>query len=475
MDIDLSIPAIYRLWSSPGFDLREEISHRSNKGGYLMTTGRLRRRWGRNLLTVLAIMISFAMLISMSSISLGLHRASEERLSDSPRDVVVSSIGLDPNIEDSHEVAKELKESKDLDKVMPLLTVLGKIAVVQQENSNYKIGDRIDEIDGSLTRTVGMVGVVPDLARDFMNDENELFIRSDLLKFNGWFGEEGDPFYESDYRGNWTGELLLDENLLDEYGLSTGDTVYQINGSGLISGIYSIIGGIDTSLVGSGLTAELVGGIAMIHLGELQYAMGYHEVITPEGPRKDLSTAFYIDIIPEMRSSSEQKRIYLELEKKFPGLEVTTKENRLYRIDEEVLVLEVFAVSVAVASISIGILFLSSIMIIDVEDRRTDISIMRAIGISRRTIFLQTVKDSLILSSIGGIIGLVPGWIGASILDAYLRNLYGLDIEFASFELLVVLASFMYLFILVSIFSLVPAVRATTILPRSGLLGFMNR
>jgi putative ABC transport system permease protein len=147
----------------------------------------------------------------------------------------------------------------------------------------------------------------------------------------------------------------------------------------------------------------------------------------------------------------------------------------LYRIDEEVLVLEVFAVSVAIASISIGVLFLSSIMIVDVEDRRTDISIMRAIGISRRTIFLQTVKDSLILSSIGGIIGLVPGWIGASILDAYLRNLYGLDIEFASFELLVVLASFIYLFILVSIFSLVPAIRATTILPRSGLLGFMNR
>ena len=114
-------------------------------------------------------------------------------------------------------------------------------------------------------------------------------------------------------------------------------------------------------------------------------------------------------------------------------------------------------------------------MIIDVEDRRTDISIMRAIGISRRTIFLQTVRDSLVLSSIGGILGLIPGWLGASMLDRYLRDLYGVNIEFASFESIVILGSFIYLFVLVSLFSLVPAIRATTIMPRSGLSGFMNR
>jgi ABC-type antimicrobial peptide transport system permease subunit len=440
-----------------------------------MASGRLRRRWARNLLTVLAIMISFSMLLSLTSISLGLHRASEERLSDSPRDVVVSSLGLDPNIEDSHETALELKHSDELGSVMPLLTVLGKLAFVDDGPLDLKIGDRIGNNEDTQTRTVGMVGVVPDMARDFMGDGNELFIRSDLLRFQGWFQEGGDPFYESNYIGNWTGELLLDNNLLDEYGFEIGDTVYQINGSGFISAIYVIVGGIDTSLVGTGLTAELIGGIAMVHLGELQFATQNHEIMTPEGIRHDLATAYYIDIDPSRSSSIEKREVYLELEERFPGLEVTTKENRLYRIDEEVLVLEVFAISVAAASISIGVLFLSSIMIIDVEDRRTDISIMRAIGISRKTIFLQTVRDSLVLSGIGAVVGLVPGGIGASTLDHYLRDLYGVNIEFASFEPIVVLASFIYLLILVLVFSLVPAIRATTILPRSGLSGFMNR
>lgn len=440
-----------------------------------MGSGRLRRRWARNLLTVLAIIISFAMLLSLTSISLGLHRASEERLSESPRDIVVTSIGLEPSIEDSHHVCDELKQDDDIARAMPLLTVLGKIGIASRGGQGLDFGDRINDHEDLRVRTVGMVGIVPDMAKEFMKEEDELFIRSDLLKFQGWFGEGGDPFFESGYEENWTGELLLDRTLMEEYNLVRGDTIYQINGSGMISAIYHVVGSIETSLVGAGLTSELVGGLAMVHLGELQYATENHVIATPEGNRKDLSTALYIDMDDKKRSTGLQKEISLRLEEKFPGLEVTTKESRLYRIDEEVLILEVFAVSVAAASISIGVLFLSSIMIIDVEDRRTDISIMRAIGISRRTIFLQTVRDSLVLSSIGGVLGLIPGWLGASMLNTYLRDLYGVNIDFASFEPLVVAGSFIYLFSLVSIFSLVPAIRATTIMPRSGLSGFINR
>jgi hypothetical protein len=398
-------------------------------------------------------MISFAMLLSLTSISLGLHRASEERLSESPRDIVVASTGLEPSIEDSHEVSWELVQDEDIERAMPILTVLGKIAFSSSGATQLQVGDRVADFPGTELMTMGMIGIVPDMAKQFMKEEGELFIRSDLLKFDGWFEQGGDPFYNSDYQDNWTGELLLDKTILEEYDIDLGERVYQINGSGMVAAQYHIVGSIETSLVGSGLSSELVSGLAMVHLSELQHATDNHKVKTPEGERRDLSTAIYIDIEEEKRSTKLQKEISLGLEEKFPGLEVTTKENRLYKIDEEVLILEVFAVSVAAASISIGVLFLSSIMIIDVEDRRCDISIMRAIGISRRTIFLQTIKDSLVLSSIGGVLGLIPGWLGASSLNIYLRDLYGVNIDFASFEPLVMIGSFIYLFLLTSIFS----------------------
>ncbi|MBN1538799.1 MAG: ABC transporter permease [Candidatus Thermoplasmatota archaeon] len=440
-----------------------------------MASGRLRRKWARNILTVLAIAVSFSMLLSLSSISLGLHRASEERLSGSPRDIVISSLGLQPSIENSHEIASELKQDRNLSAVMPVLTVLGRLALDKGHEGDVEVGDKISLKEGMETMTVGMVGIVPDMALDFMEKENELFIRSDLLRFNGWFSEGSDPFHGSNYSDNWTGELILDENILDEHGLDIGDRVYQVNGSGQICAEYTIRGSIETSLVGAGLTAELLGGIGMVHLGELQWATGNHKKETPEGMTSDLANAIYLNLDESLATTDAKRRYSMMLESRFPGLEVTSKESRLYRIDEEVLILEVFAVSVAAATISIGLLFLSSIMIIDVEDRKADISIMRAIGISRRTIFLQTVRDSLVLSSLGAVIGLIPGWQGSSTIDAFLRELYGLNIAFSSFEPLVFMGSIIYLFVLASIFSLVPAIWATTIMPGSTLKDLRNR
>jgi hypothetical protein len=415
------------------------------------------------------------MLLSLSSISLGLHRASEEKLGESPRDIVVSSHGLNPSIEDSHHLANDLGSDENYSAVMPILTVLGKLVLDGSGGQPIPVGTDISQLVQPSIHTVGMVGIIPDLAENFMDDERELFIRSDLLKFRDWFEQGADPFYESGYIEGWTGEMLLDRTMMEEYGLEKGDRVYHLNGSGKVTSFFTITGGIDTSLVGSGLTSELLGGIAVVHLGELQFATENHRIAGPDGIREDLSTALYLDIVEDMRSTENQRILTLELESMFPGLDVTSKENRLYRIDEEVLVLEVFSVSVAAASISIGILFLSSIMIIDVEDRRSDISIMRAIGISRRTIFLQTVMDSMILSAGGALIGIIPGYFGSRMLDGYLRELYGVDIQFASFEISIMIASAVYLFILVALFSLIPAVRATTIMPKSGMMRHYNR
>ncbi|MBN1389865.1 MAG: ABC transporter permease [Candidatus Thermoplasmatota archaeon] len=434
-----------------------------------MQLDRLTRRWARNVLTVIAIAISFSMLLSLSSVSLGMYRASEERLAGSPRDIVISSLGLQPSIENSHLVSLELKKDRNLSAVMPLLTVIGRLGIDKDHERTLNVGDRISQNEGIETVTVGMVGIVPDMARDFMGDQNELFIRSDHLRFDGWFSEGEDPFYRSAYRENWTGELILDENLLEEHDLDHGDKVYHVNGTGQVSAVYTIIGGVRTSLIGAGLSSELLGGIGIVNLGELQLATGNHERDTSEGKSVDLGNAIYLEIDERVVSSEEKRQISMMLESRFPGLEVTSKESRLYSIDEEILILEVFAVSAAAATISIGILFLSSIMIIDVEDRRMEISIMRAIGISRRTIFIQTVRDSLVLSSLGALIGLVPGWMGSGLLDTFLRDLYGLNISFSSFEPLVFLGSISYLLILTSLFSILPAVRASNIMPRSDL------
>lgn len=443
----------------------------------MMLITRFRSRWGRNLLTILAIAISFAMLLSLTSIALGLDRESDARLRESPRDIVISSTGLTPSIENSHIRSEQIASDPNVSASMPLLTILGTLSFDVDTAQGAPSPDPDGMNDGSSisTETMGVVGLIPDQAKGFMNDEMELFIRSDVLKFNGWFQESGDPFFLSNYTDGWTGEMIIDRTVMEESDLSIGDPVHYIGDDGNITASFLIVGTLETSLAGGGLTANIIGGIAVVHLSELQFASDNHYRETPEGPLIDLSTAIYVDLEKELLTSDQQRQVTNEMARDFQGLDVTNKESRLYRIEEEVLILEVFSISVAVSSLSIGVLFLSSIMIIDVEERRPGIAIMRSIGISRRTIFLQIMRDSLLLASLGSLLGIIPGYFGSMGIDAYLKDLYGLRVGFAQFDIALVIGSLAYVFVLVIVFSLAPAFRATTMVPKAGMAFHYNR
>ena len=127
----------------------------------------------------------------------------------------------------------------------------------------------------------------------------------------------------------------------------------------------------------------------MIHLAELQYLTNNHIVSGSGGERRDLSTAIYLDIQNERSDASTQKEIAVDLERSFPGLQVTTKERRLYRIEDEILILKSFSIGVGATTVMIGLFFLSSVMLIGVEERRKEIGILRAMGISRSSIFTK--------------------------------------------------------------------------------------
>jgi putative ABC transport system permease protein len=61
----------------------------------------------------------------------------------------------------------------------------------------------------------------------------------------------------------------------------------------------------------------------------------------------------------------------------------------------------------------IGMLFVATVMIVSVIDRTREIGMLRAIGISRRTVFIQVLQESMILVLLGGLIGIAPGYFGA--------------------------------------------------------------
>lgn len=416
------------------------------------------------------------MVLSLTSITFGLHDASQERLSDSPRDLVVSSIGLEPSIEDSHNISKMLdSDTERFDAVMPLLTVIGTIVIAQEGTTEeFTPLDEPKEISIRERLDVGLVGLVPDMAKDFM-DEDSLIIRSEKMDIDGWFEEGGDPFFITGDPVDWTSELILDRTIMEEYSLEDGDILYFMNNNGKVTSSLRITGKVKTSLIGGGLTEELVSGLGILHLSELQRLTGNHFKRSQLGNRTDLTNAIYIDLDEDWKDVDSLQSVVMDLEELFPGLKVTSKESRLYRLEEEVAVLEIFSLGVGITTLFISVIFLSSIMVLDVEDRMLDISIMRAIGISRRTIYLQILRQTLLLAAIGSIIGTLPGMMGSDLMNDWIRSYYGVDLSFVHLTPSTFILCFVFLFGFVILFSVLPGWRSTSADIQKGLSSGGNR
>ncbi len=430
---------------------------------------RFMKRWKRNLLTVLALSISFLMVLSLSSLSRGMDRAAAGASGSTPRDIVIASSGYAPSIEGAHSKSLGLlSDTRNVTAAMPVLTLIGRLGF---PTSDLKASLRgaspspLKVCDGSyFSESTGMVGLVPGLARSFIRD-GSLVIRSERMGLEGYFEEDGSPFHDSNYTTGWTGELMVDETLVRSHSLEIGDPVLYISPDGRVLDAFRLKGLLKTSLLGGGLTSQLLGGVALAHLGELQFLEGYGPRNGSGPGREDLCSAIYLDLTEESSSRDPMEMFRSGLRERFPGHKVVSSEGRIYRLEEEVLILTVFSIGVGVTALLIGGLFLSAIMVMDVEDRSRDISIMRAIGISRMRIYLEVLRDSLVLSFLGILLGASGGRLLLDGLDSYMKDLYGLNIDFFVMDGNWVILTAFSMVVFVTIFSLVPGMRAAMMGP----------
>jgi putative ABC transport system permease protein len=80
-----------------------------------------------------------------------------------------------------------------------------------------------------------------------------------------------------------------------------------------------------------------------------------------------------------------------------------------------------FLVVVAVISLIVGSIGIMNIMLVTVTERTREIGIMKALGFSSMDILLLFLVESVIISLLGGLLGLVLGIGGAYIVTAFLK------------------------------------------------------
>jgi putative ABC transport system permease protein len=430
------------------------------------------RRKGRTAMTIAAVAISMALLISMLAIAEGIWVDAVGDLEKSKEDILmIPSDVLGGTLNNGHELTEKLNADRsNISSAAPFLMDL-------------LIANASTETVPDAGGMVIALGIIPEYFDEFLDKDKNLNIYGFEIKFNDWFEEEDDPHYENDFTGPYTYEVLVDKLLAENFGLEKGSelklskgfpSVSELVGTGDTSVLGEsqsnddkeltfIVGGFfETSFEGGGFYGQFFQGNIILHLSELQ-SLKNLDVINIDNSTiiKDEINGISIAVKKDVKEENRINEVADSLQLEYRYYKVLTKSDQLKVIEEQVSMARIYYTAIGSVAIIIGMLFVTCIMIISVYERTHEIGMLRAIGISRKTIFTQILTESIMIIFIGAVIGLVPGYFGSIALSDYLSSNLGVSQDFTAFTTDLIFNSFMVILVVGGIVSLYPAWRAS--------------
>jgi putative ABC transport system permease protein len=174
----------------------------------------------------------------------------------------------------------------------------------------------------------------------------------------------------------------------------------------------------------------------------------------------DLISSISISLAEGNKDVEAAREIALDIKDSYPFYNVVTKEDRLDYVSSQMELARIFYTAIGSVSMIIGLLFVACIMIMSVYERTNEFGMLRAIGISRKTIFIQILAESMVLVVLGAIIGLIFGYFSSRALGDYLRSVSGFNQDFTAFTPQLIFQSLLIIIVFGTFISLYPAWKA---------------
>ncbi|ODA43756.1 ABC transporter permease protein [Thermodesulfovibrio sp. N1] len=162
-----------------------------------------------------------------------------------------------------------------------------------------------------------------------------------------------------------------------------------------------------------------------------------------------------------------------EISLKIPGIQIVTMSQVVNSLANLAGSAKILSLSIALVAILISAIGVMNSILMAIFERTEEIGLMRAIGASKFDIFRIIIKETVLLTLTGGLIGLIMSLVGANIIEGFVRNFMpyipsGKMIQFDPFLALICLFFSIFLGIFAGIF---PAWRATKINPIKAIRG----
>ncbi|MEO8192949.1 MAG: FtsX-like permease family protein [Gemmatimonadales bacterium] len=337
----------------------------------------LRRHSTRTLLATLGVAVAAAMLLDMVMMSTGLRESFRELLLSRGFQLRLAPKGTlpfdtDATIENTSAIVATLRSNPN---IVTVSAVLG-------GTIHIPVGDRVV--------TSAALGIDPRVQGDY-----------ELLSGK-------DPLGPDEIAGN--------DDFLRATGARMGDTLDVATGYDPQLRTYAG----SRKLVVTGRVRFLYGAA-----NQLATAMQLATLQEMGGPdRRDDASLFMMKV----RSDSEVEPTRTWIERTIPGVSAISTSSALAQVDQRLSYFRQLAIILGTVSLFVGFLLVTTLMTVSVNERISEITVMRALGVSRAHVVQQIVLEGIFITVGGAIAGLGLGLLTARYLNSILSSFPGLPV-----------------------------------------------
>lgn len=185
--------------------------------------------------------------------------------------------------------------------------------------------------------------------------------------------------------------------------------------------------------------------------------MSYRTTFGSLNPAKTFF-AIYVGVADEDKVTDAKELVEKELLRRYEedDFDVSEQEELLDTINQIIGVVNAVLIAIGSISLVVGGVGIMNIMYANVTERTKEIGIKRAIGATKKDIMLQFLTESVLLSLLGGVVGLVLAAIVVLVVQPY----FPLGLDFVAVALALGVSSAIGIF-----FGVFPARRAANLTP----------
>ncbi len=243
-------------------------------------------------------------------------------------------------------------------------------------------------------------------------------------------------------------------------------TAFTLGIDPAVQGDYELLRGQDitdsTSLVVNdswlALTQHRIGDSVSLAVGydpQLRTVLGQRAFVVRGAARfyytsaSQPTVAILLPVLQDMGGSARRDRVSLLMVKAAPGADAEVVRSRIQQVSARVSAISLegataqveqrlayfrqLALVLGSISLAVGVLLVTTLITIGVNERAGEIAVLRAIGVAKRSIVWQVVTEGLVLSGLGALSGLAIGLVTAQWLERILADFPGMPATFRFF------------------------------------------